>query len=68
MQSANPHMERRVLDPNQRAVARRLNDTHIVTAGLGTIICASKSDAWDMAVRHNSVHGFEGPPEDRRAS
>lgn len=67
-QSPTPHMDRRVLDPTQRAHDRRMNDTWIVTAGLGTIICANRDEAWITAAAHNAMNGFEQAPTDRRES
>jgi hypothetical protein len=61
-------MERRVLDPTQRAHARRLNDTWIVTAGLGTIIATDRDAAETTALVHNVRMGFYQNPADRRTS
>jgi len=62
------HMDRRVLDPTQRAHARRINDTWVVTAGLGTIIATSRDNAWVTALTHNATCGFDQTPENRRTA
>jgi len=62
------HMDRRVLDPTQRAHARRINDTWIVTAGLGTIIATDRDHAWTTALTHNATHDFDCVPTDRRTA
>ena len=67
-QGTPEHMDRRVLDPTQRAHARPMGDTWIVTAGLGTVICASRDDADTTAMWHNDMCGFEARPRDRRES
>jgi len=60
------HMDRRVLDPTQRAHISRINDTWIVTAGLGTVIADDRDHAWTTALAHNSMNGFAVTGDDRR--
>lgn len=62
------HMDRRVLDPAQQAHARRINDTWIVTAGLGTIIATDRDHAWTVVLTHNAICGFFPAGDDRRTS
>jgi len=68
MQPTPQHMDRRVLDPNFRAHARRMNETWIVTAGTSVLIATSRYAAETSAIIHNGRWGFEQTPTDGRTS
>jgi len=68
MQATPQHMDRRVLDPNQRAEVHHLNGGYAVKTGAnGLILRDQADDAWRIALVHNAINGFEGIV-DRRAS
>lgn len=60
--------ERRVLDPNEQAHARRMGDTWIVSAGFVMILCDDRNDAETTAIVHNAMRAHVPGVVDRRKS
>lgn len=60
--------ERRVLDPNEQAHARRMGDTWVVSTGFVSVLCADRDAAWMTALAHNAMRAHVPGVVDRRKS
>ena len=66
--NTSTHIDRRVLDPTQRAEIAHFNGGYDVVAGEGRIWRETYEEAYVSAYLHNAMNGFEVRGADRRES